>query len=122
MRAHVTMAIYSIDSVVCGHNVWTLFLGEELQCGHAGNIYDLHTVAMNKPGTGIVGHVKREISAPCNVFLLGGGVITCIITGNHQYSLDHPQGGLDVPCQLVFKGTKNMLTKIKQLQCAYNYK
>ena len=116
------MAIYSIDSVVCGHNVWTLFLGEELQCGHAGNIYDLHTVAMNKPGTGIVGHVKREISAPCNVFLLGGGVITCIITGNHQYSLDHPQGGLDVPCQLVFKGTKNMLTKIKQLQCAYNYK
>ena len=94
MKAHVTMAIYSINSVVCGHHVykdiWTPFVGEELQCGHAGNIHNLHTVAMNKPGTGIVGHVKREISAPCDLFLLGGGVIACKITGNRQYSFDHP--------------------------------
>ena len=61
-------------------DIWTPFVGEELQCGRAGNIHDLHMVATNKPGTGIVGHVKREISAPCDVFLLGCGVITCIIT------------------------------------------
>jgi len=62
---------------------------------------------MNKPGTGI--H-SWEISAPCYA---GGGGIACIITGNRQYLLDHLQGGLDIPCQLVFKGTENMLTKIK---------
>ena len=42
-------------------DVWTPSLGEELQCGRAGNIHDLHAVAMNKPGIGIVGHVEREI-------------------------------------------------------------
>ena len=92
-----------------------LFLGEELQYHRASNVHDLHTVAMNKPGTGTVGHVKREISVPCDVFILGGGVITCVITGNRQYSLDHPRGGLDVPCQLIFNGTEMMLTKIKPL-------
>jgi len=70
---------------------------------------------MNKPGTGTVGHIKREISVPSDVFILHDGVITCVITGNCQYSLDHPRGGLDVPCQLIFKGTEMMLTKIKPL-------
>jgi len=74
------MATYSINSVVRGQHiykeVWTLFLGEALQCGRAGDIQDLHAVATNKPGTGIVGHVNMEISAPCNIFLLGGCVIT----------------------------------------------
>jgi len=43
-------------------------------------------------------------------FLLG--IIICIITGNQQYSIDHPHGGLDVPCWLIFKGSKEMLDKI----------
>jgi len=94
VKAHITMATCAIDSVVHGHHVykdiWTPFLGEELQCCRAGNVHDLHAVAMNKPGTGTVGHVKREISVPCDVFILGGGVITCVITGNRQYSLDNP--------------------------------
>ena len=68
------MATYSINSVVRGQHiykeVWTLFLGEELQCGRAGDIHDLHTGATNKPGTGIVGHVKMEISAPLLVVVL----------------------------------------------------
>jgi len=85
---HVTMATDSINSVVRGHHVykdvWTPFWERNLSVGN------LYMVALNKPGTGIVGHV--EISALCNAFLLGGGVITCIITGNCQYLLDHPQG------------------------------
>ena len=68
MKAHVTMATYSINSVVRGHPIYkevrTLFLGEVLQCGRAGDIHDLHVGATNKPGNGIVGHVKMEFSAP----------------------------------------------------------
>ena len=57
-------------------------MGEELQCGCAGNI---HAVAMmNKLGAGIVCHVKREISASCDVFVLGGSGITRVITGNSK--------------------------------------
>jgi len=80
-------------------------LGEELQCHQeTDNIHDLHVVA-----TGIVGHMKRVYLTPCNIFIRSGGIIICIITGNQRYSTDHPRGGLDVPCQLVFKGSKEML-------------
>ena len=76
-----------MGSVVRGHHVyktiWSPILGEELQCcRETGNIHDLHAVAMIKPGSGIVGHVQREYSTPCNVFIRGGGIIICIITGN----------------------------------------
>ena len=51
----------------------------------------------------MVGHVPRTISTPCNVFIRKGGVITCIISGHRQYSLDLEQGGLDVLCKLQFQ-------------------
>ena len=80
MKAHVTMGTYSINSVERGHqvynDVWTPFWERNLSLG------DLYMVVMNKPVAGIVGQVKMEISALCDAFLLGGGVITCIITGN----------------------------------------
>ena len=52
----------------------------------------------------IVGHVPRTISVPCNLFLKKGGIISCIVIGPRQYSRDLDQGGLDVPCKLVFSG------------------
>ena len=38
------------------------------------------------------------------MFLKKGGIISCIVTGPHQYSRDLDQGGLDVPCKLIFSG------------------
>ena len=37
-------------------------------------------------------------------FLRRGGTISCEITGRRKYSHDLPQGGLEVPCVLTFKG------------------
>ena len=70
---------------------------------------------MVKSGTGIVGHIPRNISTPCNLFLRKGGAIGCVVTGHRQYSSDLPQGGLEVPCQMLFKGTMKMINKIKSL-------
>jgi len=53
----------------------------------------------------IVGHVPRTISVPCDLFLKKGGTISCVVTGPRQYSTDLEQGGLDVPCKLIFSGS-----------------
>ena len=51
----------------------------------------------------MVGYVPRTISTPCNLFIRKGCVITCIISGHRQYSLDLELGDLDVPCKLQFQ-------------------
>ena len=58
-----------------------------------------------RSGTDVVGHIPRNISTSCNLFLRKGGTISCVVTGHRQYSSDLPQGGLEVPCQMLFKGT-----------------
>ena len=110
---------YCINSVVRGHHVykdiWTPEIGEELTCRReVGNIHDLHAVAILRGGD-VVGHVPRMISTPCNVFIRKGGVITCIISGHRQYSVDLEQGGLDVPCKLQFQGSQTTIDKLSKM-------
>ena len=52
----------------------------------------------------IVGHVPRALSAVCCLFLGKGGTIFCEVTGRRRFSADLPQGGLEVPCTLIFTG------------------
>ena len=49
------------------------------------------------------------------MFLQRGGVIFCEITGTRQYSLDLPQGGLELPCKLKFSAAAKEITKIRKL-------
>ena len=52
-------------------------------------------------GTDLVGHVPRKISTICSLFLRSGAV-RCEVIGSRQYSADLDQGGLEVPCKLIF--------------------
>ena len=45
----------------------------------------------------IVGDVPRALSAVCCLFLGKGGTIFCEVTGRRRFSVDLPQGGLEVP-------------------------
>ena len=63
----------------------------------------------------IVGHVLRKISAACSLFLRANDTINCIVTAGRRFSADLPQGGLEVPCKLMFKGQNAFVTKIKKL-------
>jgi len=81
------------------------------------NTSDTYAVAIKKGGE-IIGHVPRKISAVCNLFLELGGSLSCIITDTHrQYSADLPQGGLEIPCKLVFESTKksSLVSKVRRL-------
>ena len=114
--------LFSIDSVVRGHHVykdiWSPEIGEILQCQiDSYNIHDMYAVAVKRDGISIVGHVPRTISTPCHLFLRKGSNITCEITGSREFSRDLPQGGLDVPCHLIFEASKDLklIDKVKKV-------
>ena len=88
---------------------------EYLQCRReSDNVNDPHAVAITRDNT-MACHVPRRISAMCNLFLVNGGSVHCRVTERRHYSLDLPQGGLEIPCQLIFSGEDKMLEKVKKL-------
>ena len=66
----------------------------------------------------IVGHLSKKISMLC-LFIRRGGLIKSEVTGSRRYSQDLVQGGLEIPCDLVFEGRENdNINKLKsQLPC-----
>jgi len=116
------MDTHAVDSCVRGFHVysdrWTPALGEVLVCEiEHENDSDPYAVAVKK-GSEVVGHVPRKISAACHLFLDFGGSLCCIITDAHRrYSSDLLQGGLEIPCKLVFESAKssNLLPKVRRL-------
>ena len=99
--------------------MWEAVVGEELACQRErANSEDPFAVAVTK-GERIVDHVPRRISAACAMFLRRGGSILCRVTGPRRYSEDLPQGGLEIPCVLIFR-TENErdLAKVKKLVVA----
>ena len=116
------MDTHAVDSCVRGFQVysdrWTPALGEILVCEiEDGNASDSYAVAIKK-GSEIIGHVPRKIPAACHLFLGFGGSLSCSITdAHHRYSSDLPQGGLEIPCKLVFESTmsSNLVSKVRRL-------
>ena len=100
--------------------IWNPVIGEELNTEREiGNPHDPLAVAVTKllHGEGrTVRHLPRRLSLLCSVFLRRGGSIKCIVNGNHKYCEDLPQGGLEVPCQLLFSiENESICKKTKQL-------
>ena len=82
-------------------------MGGKFSCKRkSGNNKDPYAVAVMRRDT-IVGYDSRKISAACSLFLGRNGIIHCTITGTRRFSTDLPQGGLEVPCELKFKGEPN---------------
>lgn len=96
-------------------DVWEAAVGEVLICEREpDNDSDRYAVAVKKEGT-IVGHLPQRMPRVCSLFLRRGGTIACKITGHRRYSADLPQGGLEVPCSLLFKATSKEILKLKKI-------
>ena len=109
---------FSVEAVVRGYHaykhIWAAVYGEELPCEReAGNRVDAFAVAVMKDGT-VVGHVPKKISSVCSLYLRRGGSIICRV-GSRRYSEDLIQGGLEIPCVLIFEGGAMLTTKAKKL-------
>ena len=63
----------------------------------------------------VVGHLPRFISMPCHLFLRKGGNITCVVNGTRLFLADLVQGGLEVPCRLVFQGSTRDIDKVRKM-------
>ena len=110
-------------SCIRGHHIskdfWTPTIGETLCCekesGNAADPYAVAVVLSSEKAT-TVGHVPRKISAASNLFLRqDGSSIRCVVTGRRCHSVDLPQGGMEVPCELTFKGNPKYVKKAKKL-------
>ena len=96
-------------------DVWDAAIGEILTCEREpSNSQDRYAVAVKKEGS-IVGHLPKNVSRVCSLFLRRGGTIECTITGTRRYSADLVQGGLEVPCFLLFKGKEKEVQKLKKV-------
>ena len=87
---------FILDSCVCGYYVykdlWNATPGETLTCiRERGNRNDVFEVAVQSDGN-IVGHIPRQISCICMLFIGRGRVLNCLITDLRRYSRDLPQG------------------------------
>ena len=95
--------------------IWDAAVGERLECAREPlNDSDRYAVAIIKHSV-IIGHLPRKISRVCSLFLCRGGSITCTVTGTRRYSADLPQGGLEVPCLLLFKAQAKEIQKLKSI-------
>lgn len=59
------------------------------------------------------GHIPKKISNICSLLLRRGGSIIYTVTGTREYSADLPQGGLLIPCSLLFKANAKEINKLK---------
>ena len=83
--------------------IWISALGERLECvREPTNSTDRYVFAVINEGV-IIGHIPRKISKICSLFFRRGGTIIRTVTGTRQYSADLHQGGLHIPCSLLFK-------------------
>ena len=108
---------FEVESCIRGHHVykesWNPFIGEELDCRHElSNPADTYAVATMRDAA-VVGHIPRKISAICALFLRSG-TLRSIVSGSRRYSSDLPNGGLEVPCRLIFKGSPRDIVKIQK--------
>lgn len=113
------MAEWEVDSCARGYHVyesiWAAALGEQVGCIREPlNANDRYAVALKKDGV-VIGHLPQKISRICSLFIRRGGTIECTVTGTRRYSSDLPQGGLEIPCRLLFSGEKKEINKVKLL-------
>ena len=113
------MNAYTVKTIVRGYHVyravWEAAVGQVLPCQQErSNTHDPYAVAVVDRGV-IVGHVPRGISSVCYLFINRKGTITCEVTGAKQYTTDLPQGGLEIPCKLMFYGEARLINKVENL-------
>ena len=109
------------DCCIRGYHIynekWTVVLGEVLITERElHNMADRYAIAVKKHSGETVGHLPRKILRLFSMFIDQGGDITCVVTGNRRYSSDLVQEGLEIPCNIIFRGKDRLASKIKKLQ------
>lgn len=113
------MSSFQFASSVRGYHVykdvWTPTIGDVLPCSRElSNGHDPYAVKVTL-STEVVGHLPKRINSICSTFLRRSGSIMCTVTGSRRYSGDLIQGGLEIPCILIFEADDCLIEKVKKL-------
>ena len=115
---HTADTSFTVESCIHGYHVfqhiWVPIHGEVLSCSReCGNRSDPFAVAL-KIEEDIVGHVPRQFSCACSLFLQSDGLLVCGVSGDRRYSCDLLQGGMEIPCVYTFSGAPDLVHKTRQ--------
>ena len=110
------MEEYEMLSCACGYHIhysiWDSCVGEMLCCeSDIQNLHDWLAISIKKDDI-VVGHLPWKISQMCTLHLRWGGNIDCLVSGGRRYSQDLPQGGVEIPCKLLFHGKPKRLRNL----------
>ena len=95
--------------------IWEAAVGETFECAvEPGNAHEKFAVAIEKDGI-VIGHLPRKVSCVSALFLKRGGTINCTVTRRQRHSADLPQGGLEIPCVVIFQGQAKEIQKLKRV-------
>ena len=113
------MAVYELQWCVRGYHIymeeWEAAIGEELQCEREKkNSKDPYAVAVVWENV-VVDPLPWKISWICALFMKRKGKIRCQVVGRRRYSVDLPQGGLEIPCLITFEGMEKDVANFKKL-------
>ena len=115
-----SMEVFGRDCCIRGYHVykkiWREAIGEELEWDRERKTCAIATQYVKRSGV-IIGHFPQKLSRVCSLFLRCGGVISCTVTGGRRYSGDLPQGGLEIPCFLLFKHKPKEVQNLKKIPC-----
>ena len=123
MAASSSASEIKISSAVRGYHVykeiWDPFIDDTFGTKHErGNSHDRYAMAVipdDMKRKRVVGHLPREISKICCLFVLRGGIIAGRVTGTRRKTRAEC-GGMEIPCELTFKHVqKKVLDKLKLL-------
>ena len=112
------METYTRECCVRGYHVywriWSSAVGEVFHCEREPtNSQDRYAVAVKKDET-VIGHLPQKVSRVCSLFLRRGGTVYCRVSGSRRYSSDLPQGGLEIPCEVIFTAKAGEIKKLKR--------
>ena len=107
-----------LESAVRGFHVyradWTPVLGEQLiAVREPDNPEDGFAVSLKK-GERTVGHVPREMSKLCWLFLRRGTIAAEVLSSRKRRS-PISIGGLEIPCLLKFSGSGKDIEKLRSI-------
>ena len=99
-RVKMAMYEYQLQWCVRGYHIYKeereAAVGEELKCEREkNNAKDPYVVVVVSENV-TVGHLPRKISQISALFLKRQGKISCKVLGRRRYSVDLPQGGLEI--------------------------
>ena len=78
-------------------------------------MYVIHTLSLLLREVSLLDTYHKQYLRFASYFLEENSTLTCQVTGARHYSINLPQGGLEIPCKLIFYGESRLIVEVQNL-------